>query len=82
MEASIQHVWLLTGIINQCDMNPGRIVLTLGQVVETSLVKVTLLIAELIHPEALYSLVRSQEIFGRGHLQNPLLSPTPGTTTQ
>lgn len=41
-------LWLLNGIIDECDINPGRIATTLEQVVGANLVKVTLLMAEFI----------------------------------
>lgn len=45
-------LWL--GVINQCDVNPGRIAITPGQVVGTntvvSWIKVTLSIARFIRP--------------------------------
>lgn len=81
MEVNTQHVWLLTGIINQCDINPGRIAITLGQVVGTSLVKVTLLIAEFIHPYALYSLSGLMRPFARAIFKT-FLSLTPANRIQ
>lgn len=75
-------LWLLTGIINQCDVNPGETAITQGQVVGTNLVvswmKVTFLMAGFIHPCALHRLSRSQEAsssFRQSCLQ-PLISAT------
>lgn len=57
-------LWLLTGFINQRDVNPGETAITLGQVVGTNLVswmKVTLSTAGFLHCWALYPCGRSQE---------------------
>lgn len=76
-------LWLLTGIINQCDVNPGGTAITLGQVVGANLVvswvTVTIFIPK--HFTSSAGLMRPVAHFYKAS-SNSNLNHTPAATVQ